>query len=193
MIRRIPIIVLFCISLASCLNTDQSTPEIAITGNWFFIDKELDSMFFYNEVYIDSTNLHYSLGNTGLIPSFEYRIINDTIFLTSQSDIIRPFIIIKGIKPDTLTMEMIPYQIERSNKILTYVRLNSGEKGVLDYDKKMWQNSDSLYNQYASDNWRRFEEYLIAIGETTREQLDLEKADSSNYIIIPEPEYLEKD
>ncbi len=55
------------------------------------------------------------------------------------------------------------------------------------------QNSDSIYNQYVSDKWRRFEEYLITVGETTREQLDAEKADSSNYITIPEPEYPEND
>lgn len=177
------------LTIVGCSVTEPSTRKFDITGNWFFIDKELDSMFFYNEVYIDSITLHYSLGHTGLIPALEFRVISDTIYVNSGPKTIRPFTIIKGIKPDTLTLEMISHKAGKSNKTLTFVRLSSGEKGVLDYDKEMWQNSDSLYSQYTADKWRRFEEYLIAIGEATREQLDLEKADSSNYIAIPKPEY----
>ena len=100
--------------------------------------------------------------------------------------------ILKKGNTDTLTIEMISNQPEKVNKILQFVKLNDNEKGVLDYDNEEWRNNDSLQNQYEADRWRRFEEYLIAIGETTREELDLEKADSSHYITLPVPPVIDE-
>ncbi len=108
--KTLVILSFIILTIVGCSVTEQSTPEINITGNWFFIDKELDSLFVYNEVYIDSTILYYSLGTTGLIPALKYQVINDTIYVTSESERIRPFIIIKQIKTDTLKMEILPYQ-----------------------------------------------------------------------------------
>ena len=172
--------------LSGCTDQTVKVRPDDIIGNWYFIDKDYSFDSYYHEAYIDSSNIHLNLGFS-LWPSYHYKIERDTIFLVDQE--MRPFMVVKKACEDTLIMELLPYQVEKTSRTLTYIRFDDTEKGIFDYDAKSYKNNlDSMDRVYNSDVYRRYEEYLIAIGKTTREQLESEKNDSSNYVIFDSTE-----
>ena len=182
---RLIFFALILIMLSGCLDQTDKVRPIDIMGNWYFIDKDYNVDSYYHEAYIDSSAIHLYLGFS-LWPPYRYKIERDTIFLVN--DTMRPFMVVKEVLEDTLIMELLPNQVEKTSRTLTYIRFDDVEKGLFDYDPDLWKNNlDSMDRVYNSDVYRRFEEYLIANGETTREQLESIKKDSNNYDIIDLP------
>ena len=179
---RLLTLIIISISVFACRETTEQIQPSQIVGSWFFIDKELDEVRHYNEVRIDSSEIHFHLGN-GFTPTFEYEIRQDTLHFTSLAES-WPVWVFKEIKTDTLIVEYLE-RLDNSKRTLIVVRLAKDEKAALDYNPEEWDNPNSFGEFRANAYERRYDEYLIKTGQATWEDIRKWRNDTTNAVVIP--------
>lgn len=147
-------LIIFFITISSFLFAQNGSGiRDQIIGDWYFIDKEADSLLFYHEAYIDSASIQYLLGYHGFI-SFEYLIANDTIYyFRDHNDKDKGFLLI-STTGDTLTIKQFEIENNRS-RIIDFVRLPENAKTPKDYD---WSERDAQM-RYAKIFRKRSEKF----------------------------------
>jgi len=75
--RKKIITVLIILSLTSCISRSKSTVE----GNWYYFEEDSS----YNELYFSNELFVYNLNAAFLSQIYQYRVINDSIFISVDS------------------------------------------------------------------------------------------------------------
>ena len=185
--RVITLIFLTVLLFSSC---DKHPDKIDLKGSWYYDFGEwgqIDTTINYVELYFGDSILYGQDEVMGHGRRRMYTIVSDSIYYGDDSNDLKPFYKIIGLKLDTLWLKANPKILNNQDTVF-YVRLPSGEYGhfdltwtpentdslkekvLYDYNRRMWK-----YHSFKSGNMNRYDS-LEALGYWKWNMKEIEEA-----------------